>query len=246
LSRIALDFAHRAIVSSGVRADVALPSSLLMKRSRLSAASRRFGLAVLALAALYWVVVPPPRAGLDAARVPRNASPAAAPGNDASIASTRNENTRKSRTRPNVRRVSTRGLREIGLGRLALARDLFAAGEYEDAIEAYRTAVELYPSAQTHAALGGLYFKLAARSLAYGEFRKAVELDPHNADLWIALANAEHLRTAIGRSWYAIKKAREAEPGIRIVQTHAGFYERDESDPNFHTSRGSYTHRRIP
>jgi tetratricopeptide (TPR) repeat protein len=148
--------------------------------------------------------------------------------------------------KPALRSVSTRSLREIGMGQLALARDLLAAGEYENAIEAYRTAVELYPSAETHAALGGLYFKLAARSFAYVEFRKAVELDPYNADLWIDLANAEHLRTAIGRSWYAIKKAREAEPGIRIVQTQSGFYERDASDPNFHTSRGSYTQRRIP
>lgn len=215
-----------------------------MKRFAAPSGSRLFVFALLALAAgLYSLAARP---STDSEPTARGHASAPAPDSGGTSTSKGMHVSAEATTHRASRPPSTRSLRETGLGQLALARDLLAAGEYESAIETYRRAAELYPSAQTHAALGGLYFKLAARSLAYVEFRKAVELDPDNADLWIDLANAEHLRTAIGHSWHAIKKARDAEPGIRIVQNRAGFYQRDASDPNFHTSPGSYTQRRIP
>jgi tetratricopeptide (TPR) repeat protein len=138
------------------------------------------------------------------------------------------------------------GMQEIGLRQLDLARELLEARDFESGLEAYETAAELYPSAETLGALGGIYFKLAATNLAYIQFRKAVEFDPYNADLWIDLANAEHLRTAVGHSWRALNKAREVEPGIEIVRAANGFYERAETDAKSHTSHGSFTQRRIP
>lgn len=137
-------------------------------------------------------------------------------------------------------------LANLGLSRLELARDFAAAGDARQAIDAYREAVELYPSVETHGALGGIYFKLATPIEAAEQFRKALQLDPYNADLWIDLANAEQLKISVGRAWSAVRKAREVEPGIQIVQNESGLYVRDASDPNFRTSKGSYTHRRIP
>ena len=136
--------------------------------------------------------------------------------------------------------------RELAMAQLEVARELLARRQLEESLEAYRTAVALYPSPETHAALGGLYFKLAVGSKAYVQFRKAVELDPYSADLWLDLASAEHLRGAIGESWYAVKRAREVEPGIQIDRDKNGFYRRATNDSKFHVSKGSYLGRGTP
>jgi len=134
----------------------------------------------------------------------------------------------------------------LALSQLAIGRDLLAVGDLEGGYLAYRSAVELHQSAETHAALGGLYFRIAARNDAYVQFRKAVELDPYNADLWLDLANAEHMRTALGYEWKAVKRAKEVDPEIQIARDASGYYFRDQNDPKAFTSSGSYTLRRIP
>lgn len=134
----------------------------------------------------------------------------------------------------------------FGLSRLAVGRELLEAGDLEAGYLAYRDAVELYPSAETHRALGGLYFRIAARDKAYIQLRKAAELDPYNADLWLDLANAEHMRTAVGQEWKAVQRARDADPDLVIARDESGYYYRDENDPKAFTTSGSYTLRRIP
>ena len=89
--------------------------------------------------------------------------------------------------------------------------------------DAYRRAVEYAPSAETHGLLGDLYLRSAATGEAGFHLRRAADLDPNNADRWLALANVYVLTTDLGAAWKAIERAKQVEPGIVIERDNNNF-----------------------
>ena len=119
-----------------------------------------------------------------------------------------------------ARPVDVEGLaRElIERGRAALADGDFQAG-----FEAYRRAVEYTATAETHGLLGDLYLRAASTSEAAFHLRRAADLDPNNADRWLALANVYVLRTDLGAAWKAVERAKAVEPGITVERDRNNF-----------------------
>lgn len=91
---------------------------------------------------------------------------------------------------------------------------LMAEKRVPEAIEALRRATEADPSASNHGELGSLLYTLTAFDEAARHLRAAAELEPGNADRWIALANAYYRKVDPGEAWAAERRAREAEPGL--------------------------------
>ena len=120
---------------------------------------------------------------------------------------------------------------------VASGYDKLASGDLEGSLIAFTSAVELYPSAKTHGALGWLYYRMNVTSQMHVELGKAAELDPFNADRWIALANAQFKRTRHGEAWKALERAREVEPGIDIDRGADGIYRRGDDTPADATAR---------
>jgi Flp pilus assembly protein TadD len=119
----------------------------------------------------------------------------------------------------------------------ALARELIergraalADGDFQAGVDSYRRALEYTPTAETHGLVGDLYLRAAATSEAAFHLRRAADLEPNNADRWLALANVYILKTDMGAAWKAIDRAKEVEPGITVerdrnnlvVRSHAG------------------------
>lgn len=98
----------------------------------------------------------------------------------------------------------------------AEADRLVAAGKVIEGIEVFRKAVEAAPTAKNHGDLGSLLYRLTAFDESARHLRAAAELDPGNADRWIALANAYYRKVDPGAAWKAEKRAREAEPGLEL------------------------------
>lgn len=106
----------------------------------------------------------------------------------------------------------------IDRGRAALAEGDFLAG-----FEAYRRAVEYSPTAETHGLIGDLYLHAAATSEAAFHLRRAADLEPANADRWLALANVYILKTDLGAAWKAIERAKRVEPDIIVERDENNF-----------------------
>jgi tetratricopeptide (TPR) repeat protein len=104
----------------------------------------------------------------------------------------------------------------------AEADRLIAAGEVVEGIAVFRKAVEAAPTAKNHGDLGGLLYRLTAFDEAAIHLRAAAELEPGNADRWIALANVYYRKVDPGEAWKAEKRAREAEPGIELGRDNEG------------------------
>jgi tetratricopeptide (TPR) repeat protein len=104
----------------------------------------------------------------------------------------------------------------------AEADRLIAAGKVVEGIEVFRKAVEAAPTAQNHGDLGSLLYRLTAFEDAARHLRAAADLDPGNADRWIALANAYYRKVDPGQAWQAEARAREAEPGLALGRDAAG------------------------
>ena len=104
----------------------------------------------------------------------------------------------------------------------AEADRLFAAGRPLEGIEKMREATEVDPSAKNHGDLGDLLQRLTAIDDALVHLRQAAELDPGNADRWIALANAYYQAVNPGEAWNAEKRAKEAEPGLVLGRDKNG------------------------
>jgi hypothetical protein len=99
---------------------------------------------------------------------------------------------------------------------------LIAEGEVLEGIEVFRKAVEADPSARNHGDLGSLLYRFTAFDEAGIHLRAAAELDPNNADRWIALANLYSRKVDPGEAWKAEKRAREAEPGLALGRDSEG------------------------
>ncbi|MBI5505517.1 MAG: hypothetical protein HY899_12000 [Deltaproteobacteria bacterium] len=96
-----------------------------------------------------------------------------------------------------------------------------------EAIDAFEKALEADPSsARNHGDYGRLLRDLTAIDKALLHLRHAADLDPGSADRWIELANAYYLKTDPGKAWEAEKRARAAEPGLRLRRSPRGLLER--------------------
>jgi hypothetical protein len=93
---------------------------------------------------------------------------------------------------------------------------LLAAGKITEAVEVFRAVVAAQPTAENHGDFGSLLARLTAFDEAAVQLRAAAELDPGNADRWIALANVFYRKVNPGEAWKAEKRAREAEPGLEL------------------------------
>jgi tetratricopeptide (TPR) repeat protein len=99
---------------------------------------------------------------------------------------------------------------------------LIAEGKVMEGLEVFRRAVEAEPTARNHGELGALLYRLTAFDEAARHLRAAAELDPMNADRWIALANVYYRNVDLGEAWKAEKRAREAEPGLELGRDASG------------------------
>jgi len=102
------------------------------------------------------------------------------------------------------------------------ADQLIRDGKVLEGVEVFRRAVEAEPTAQNHGDLGSLLYRLTAFDEAAIHLRAAAELDPTNADRWIALANVYYRKVDPGEAWKAEKRAREAEPGLELARDGSG------------------------
>ena len=131
-------------------------------------------------------------------------------------------------TAPPPDRVATRTVQPSpaapadGAALRAEADRLIAAGKVVEGIAVFRKAVEAAPTAKNHGDLGGLLYRLTAFDEAAIHLRAAAELEPGNADRWIALANVYYRKVDPGEAWKAEKRAREAEPGIELGRDNEG------------------------
>ena len=159
-------------------------------------------------------------AGVSARQEPKQVAPAPSRSQDLTVESRRDQWTAQDREKSPQRRVDVDELtRElIDRGRASLADGDFRAG-----FEAYRLAVEYSPTAETHGLVGDLYLRAAATSEAAFHLRRAADLDPANADRWLALANVYILKTDLGAAWKAIDRAKQVEPGIIVQRDHNNF-----------------------
>jgi tetratricopeptide (TPR) repeat protein len=98
-----------------------------------------------------------------------------------------------------------------------------ADGDMKHGFDAYRRAVEYFPSAETHAALGGLYLKSAALSDAEFHLRRAAELDAYNPDRWLDLANVHFLKQDPVSAWKLVAHAKTIAPDIEIERDESNF-----------------------
>src|SRR5688572_3810894 len=97
------------------------------------------------------------------------------------------------------------------------ARSLLAAaaaarrgGDLRATLSLLEAAVELAPSVETHAALGGFHLQLGAARAAERHLRAAATGDPGRADRWIALARALALKPDPMAAAGALARARPA------------------------------------
>jgi tetratricopeptide (TPR) repeat protein len=99
---------------------------------------------------------------------------------------------------------------------------LIGEGKVVEGLDVFRKAVEADPSAKNHGDLGRILYRLMAFDEAAVHLRAAAELDPGNADRWIALANLYYRKVDLGEAWKAEKRAREAEPGLELGRDSEG------------------------
>ena len=99
---------------------------------------------------------------------------------------------------------------------------LIAAGKIEEGLDVLRKAVEAAPTAKNHGDLGALLYRLTAFDESAVHLRAAAELDPGNADRWLALANVYYRKVNPGEAWKAEARARQAEPGLELGRDAEG------------------------
>lgn len=112
--------------------------------------------------------------------------------------------------------------REDGIRLREEADRLLAEGRVPEGLRTLREAAEANPTPENWNDLGNLLGRLTVFDEAARSLRRAAELDPDNADRWIALANAWYRATNPGEAWKAEKRARQAEPGLVLGRDSQG------------------------
>jgi len=104
---------------------------------------------------------------------------------------------------------------------------LLKSGDLRGGIDLLERAVEADPTPQHHGELGRILRDATAIEQALYHLSRAAELDPGNADRWIELANAWYRKPDPGKAWAAERRAREAEPDLRLRRGPDGLWQRE-------------------
>jgi tetratricopeptide (TPR) repeat protein len=107
------------------------------------------------------------------------------------------------------------------------AWSLLKSGDLRGGIHLLERAVEADPTPQHHGELGRILRDATAIDQALYHLSRAAELDPGNADRWIELANAWYRKPDPGKAWAAERRAREAEPDLRLRRGPDGLWQRE-------------------
>ncbi len=110
------------------------------------------------------------------------------------------------------------------------AADLEDAGFFEQAVDAYRAAVNCDPhDAVLQFSLGNLLYSLSDRAEARGHFRQAVELEPSYVEAWNNLGNVlaemgqtEEAATALRYALHLVPDYADAHFNLASILTAAG------------------------
>lgn len=101
---------------------------------------------------------------------------------------------------------------------------LIAEGRVMEGVEALRQATYANPTAKNHGDLGSLLERLTAFDEALRHLKAAAELEPNNPDRWVDVANAAYRAIEPGEAWAAERRAREAQPGLRLQRGPGGLW----------------------
>jgi hypothetical protein len=101
---------------------------------------------------------------------------------------------------------------------------LIAEGRVPEGLERMRQATWANPTAKNHGDLGSILMRLTAVDEALVHLRQAAELDPKNPDRWVELANGYYRKVDPGQAWKAEKRAREAQPGLKLKRGPNGLW----------------------
>lgn len=101
---------------------------------------------------------------------------------------------------------------------------LIAEGRVKEGVDALRQATYANPTAKNHGDLGALLEKLTVFDEALRELKAAAELEPNDPDRWIAVANAAYRAVDPGEAWAAERRAREAQPGLKLQRGPGGLW----------------------
>lgn len=101
---------------------------------------------------------------------------------------------------------------------------LIAEGRVPEGIEALRQATYANPTAKNHGDLGSLLERLTAFEEALRHLKAAAELEPGNPDRWVDVANAAYRAVDPGEAWKAERRAREAQPGLKLKRGPGGLW----------------------
>jgi tetratricopeptide (TPR) repeat protein len=95
---------------------------------------------------------------------------------------------------------------------LGLASALSGLGKYNEALEAYKKAVNIQPDADAYYNMGNIYLKQGKHKMAIGEYKKTVMLSPKHAGAYKKMGDAHsNLKTYI-HAVKAYKKALGIQP----------------------------------
>lgn len=101
---------------------------------------------------------------------------------------------------------------------------LIAEGRVPEGLDKMRQATWANPTAKNHGDLGSILMRLTAVDEALVHLRQSAELDPKNPDRWVELANGYYRKVDPGAAWKAEKRAREAQPGLKLKRGPGGLW----------------------
>ena len=91
--------------------------------------------------------------------------------------------------------------------------DFFRTGDYEEAVVAFRRAIEIAPDhAPAYVSLGSAYMRLDRLAEAAGTFRRAVEIAPDDASAYVGLGQTLKLQSNPDEAIEQLERALELDP----------------------------------